>query len=472
MAMAAAFVWCWDRSGARMEGLRRRLQVLVSLLPLAGLLPRAPEHLEGTVLPRGFFLGLGLIYLVALGLDRLAERWRLPGAALILLLGLLIPAAFIRSHPLGHLQLESVHRVSLALLIFHAGLRTNLRRLGGHTAAGIRLGSVGLLITVALAGLALLLLAPLFPGGLPPAAAWLAVCCLGATDSGALEDLLVALPQALGGRLRHLLQFETALSTVTALLCYGFLAGLLQTHGHSDHQGLHGVLASGLPAQLASLLRQLLAGAVAGLAVGALAPRLIDSLVRSDAQLLLVAVALAFETYGLGQLLGGGGLLAVFVAGVLLSNGRYRVDRFEQQALARVMHPFNTAAEITVLLMLGLLVDPRALIAVLPLGLLLALLLPLARLAAVWAVLPASSFPRRDRLLVSGAGLRAAVPLALAVAMAEELPHLRGVAPALAESLGANLLALIFVVVLVDLLLQTLLMHRLVPLSSEGAVQR
>jgi len=362
--------------------------------------------------------------------------------------------------------------VSLALLIFYAGLRTDLRRLSGLMAAGIRLGSVGMLITVALAGLALLLLAPLLPGGLPPAAARLAVCCLGATDSGALEDMIVALPHALGGRLRHLLQFETALSTVTALLCFGFVAGLLQAHGHSDHQGLHGPLAIGIQAQLGSVLRQLLAGVAAGLAVGALAPWLINSLVRSDAQLLLVAVALAFETYGLGQLLGGGGLLAVFVAGVLLSNGLYRVDRFEQQALARVMHPFNTAAEITVLLMLGLLVDPAALIAVLPAGLLLALLLPLARLAAVWTVLPASLFSRRDRLLVSGGGLRAAVPLALAVAMAEELPHLRGVSPALAESLGANLLALIFLVVLVDLLLQTLLMHRLVPLTSEGAAQR
>jgi len=31
-------------------------------------------HLEGTILPRGLFLGLGLIYLLVLGLDRLCER--------------------------------------------------------------------------------------------------------------------------------------------------------------------------------------------------------------------------------------------------------------------------------------------------------------------------------------------------------------------------------------------------------------
>jgi len=147
--------------------------------------------------------------------------------------------------------------------------------------------------------------------------------------------------------------------------------------------------------------------------------------------------------------LGGGGLLAVFVAGVLLSNGRYRIGRFEQQALGRVMHPLNTAAEITVLLLLGLLVKPAALLTELPLGLALAIVLPLARLLAVWAVMPGPTFPWRDRLVVAGCGLRAAVPLGLA------------------EPLGAQLPALLFVVVLADLLLQPLLLRCLLSLSPE-----
>jgi cell volume regulation protein A len=183
--------------------------------------------------------------------------------------------------------------------------------------------------------------------------------------------------------------------------------------------------------------------------------------------LLLVAVALAFVAFGFGQLLGGGGLLAVFVAGVLLSNGRYRIGRFEQQALGRVMHPLNTAAEITVLLLLGLLVKPAALITMLPLGLALAIVVPLARLLAMSALLPSARFPWPDRLVVAGCGLRAAVPLALAVSMMEELPHLRGVIPALAEPLGDQLLALLFVVVLADLVLQPLLMRRLFPITTE-----
>ena len=450
-----------------MAPLLPQTQVLSSSL-IALPLPHA--HLEGTLLPRGFFLGLGLIYLAALAVDRLAAAWRLPGAAAVLLLGLLIPTELLtQAQPLGPLQVETLHRVSLALLIFYAGLKTDLRRIRGMTAAGLRLGCGGVLITVAVAALALLLLAPLVPGGVPPAAAVLAVCCLGATDSGAIEDLLGALGHSIRGRLSHLLQFEVAVSTVVTLLVFGLVAGLLQARPHGDHQALHGLLASRLQEHLGALGLHLLAGLLAGLVVGVVAPRLIDALVRSEPMLLLVAVALAFVAFGFGQLLGGGGLLAVFVAGVLLSNGRYRIGRFEQQALGRVMHPLNTAAEITVLLLLSLLVKPAALLTVLPLGLALAMVLPLARLLAVWAVMPAPPFPWRDRLVVAGCGLRGAVPLALAVSMTEELPHLRGVAPALAEPLGAQLLALLFVVVLADLLLQPLLMRLLLPFSSEAS---
>jgi hypothetical protein len=53
--------------------------------------------------------------------------------------------------------------------------------------------------------------------------------------------------------------------------------------------------------------------------------------------------------------------------------------------------------------------------------------------------------------------------------MTEELQHLRGVVPALAEPLGEHLLALLFVVVLADLVLQPLLLRRLLPFKPESS---
>lgn len=438
--------------------------VLVIAHPLLLLASSDQVHLAGTLLPRGFFLGLGLIYLLALLLDRLAEHLRLPAAVAILLLGLAIPYGVITQvQPLGALQLETIHRVSLALLIFYAGLNTDLRRIQGFKRACLLLGTVGVVITFVLTGVVMIPLALAFGPILPLSTVVLAVCCLGATDSGALENLLVALRHRVSTRLVHVLEFEAALSTLTALLTFGFASGMLQAHAHHQHQMLHSALASGWLEQTSAVALHLIAGMAAGLVVGGLAPRLIDKLVRSDQQLLLVTVALAFLTYGFGQILGGGGLVAVFVAGVLISNGHYQISRFEQQSLARVMHPFNTAAEITVLLMLGLLVKPAAIIPVLPIALTLALVVPLARMAGVWVVLPAQTFTVRDRLIVAGCGLRSAVPLALAVSLADELPYLQNIPAELAELIGSRLLAMLFVVVIIDLCVQTALMRRLLP---------
>ena len=425
------------------------------------LLSAPPSHLPGTLLPRGFFLALGVIYLTALALDHLASRWRLPGAAAVLLLGLALPTDVVsQAHVLGALQVETLHRVSLALLIFYAGLRTDLRQVRGAALTGLLLGSLGVLLTLVITALALLGLAPFFLAGLPVSAALLSVCCLGATDSGAIEDLIVGLHHSVSHRLRHLLEFEAAVNTVATLLGFGFMAALLQVSSHGGHQALHAPFVSRLPSQAETVGLHFVAGVVAGIAVGLLAPRLIDALVRSAQQLLLVAVALAFVSYGFGQLLGGGGLLAVFVSGVFLSNGHYRIGRFEQDHIARVMQPFNSAAEINVLLLLGVLVHPFALIPVFPLGFLLALVLLLARFLAVTLVMPKTSTSWHERLVVTGCGLRAAVPLALAVSMTEELPHLLGIPPELTEPLAAQLLSLVFVVVFTNLLLQTFLVRR------------
>ena len=53
-------------------------------------------------------------------------------------------------------------------------------------------------------------------------------------------------------------------------------------------------------------------------------------------------------------------------------------------------------------LLLGMLVQPSALPALLPLGLLMAVVLPLARLLVVRLVMPASTTSWRDRLIVTG----------------------------------------------------------------------
>lgn len=63
--------------------------------------------------------------------------------------------------------------------------------------------------------------------------------------------------------------------------------------------------------------------------------------------------------------------------------------------------------------------------------------------------------------MLSACAPRGAVPLGLALALAEELPTLQGIQQEMAEPLAAQLLALIFLLVLLSLLLQSGLMRLL-----------
>lgn len=448
------------------------------LLSIAG--PAGYSHLPGTMLPRGFFLALGLFFLTALAVDRGAARLRLPVGASILLLSLGFQEPLLAVLHAGARHAETADRVSLALLIFYAGLSTELRRIRGMVAAGLRLGGLALLLQVALTAWLLQGLLHLLPsgglaglaGGLPVAVVWLTATCLMAQDTGSLDDQLQALQHRLPERLAPLPEVATAVSILGSLLLFGFLVGTVQLHSHSDHLAFHTAIAGLLPRQLTNVLHHVLAGILAGVVVGAVAPRLVDGLVRSDQHLLLVVIALAFVAFGLGQMLGGGGLMAVFCAGVWLSNGRYRLRRFDQRALHHVMHPFNTAAEYSVLLLLGLSVQRAALLAVLPLGVLLALLLPLVRWFGVRLALPGRGFSSGECWLLASCSLPGAVSLGLALALEPELIHLPGVSPEQAEVLGGALLALIFVVVVANLLMQRLLALRLLARRTDQPAEQ
>ena len=85
----------------------------------------------GTLLPRGFFLVVGGLFILALVIDRWAIRLRLPTALGVLLLGLSANVLHSGLHHVSHGQVETLHVASLALLLFYAGLRTDLRRIGG-----------------------------------------------------------------------------------------------------------------------------------------------------------------------------------------------------------------------------------------------------------------------------------------------------------------------------------------------------
>jgi potassium/hydrogen antiporter len=166
------------------------------------------------------------------------------------------------------------------------------------------------------------------------------------------------------------------------------------------------------PGLLLDAAVQLAVGGALGLGFG-YGGRLLLKHVRLPAAGLypVLTLALAFLAFGLPTLFHGSGLLAVYVAAVLLGSEaiRYRTG------LLRVHDGLAWMAQVAMFLMLGLLSYPSKLLQVSGTGLGLGLVLAfVARpLVVVLCLLP-FRYPMREALYVGWVGLRGAVPIILA----------------------------------------------------------
>jgi len=411
----------------------------------------------GTILPRGFFLATGVLYILALGLHRLAWRLAIPSALPILALALVVNWLHHGLHAVSHGQVETLHTTSLALLLFYAGLNTDLTRIRGRLSLALALPTVGILVSGLLLGLLLWALGhtglPFLPRAglaapLPLGVAMLTATCLLPSDGAANEELAHQWGHHAPKNVQPVLAFEAALGSATAILGFGLVITLFLAFQHGGQGDFRLGAVQELPSSLLQLVGHLLAGLAAGLLVGLMANRLIPLLVTHSEHLLILAVSVAFVAYAMGNVLGGGGLISVYTAGLVLANRTQARGPFGHEGLRHVLLPFNTTAEFTMLLLLGLLVHPGVMVQMLPLGIVLGLG-------------GAPRGQRLERLLISAGGLRGALPLALSLALLEQVPRLRDVHPLEAADLATQMEALVAVAVITSLVLKGVVLPRL-----------
>jgi cell volume regulation protein A len=205
------------------------------------------------------------------------------------------------------------------------------------------------------------------------------------------------------------------------------------------------------------MLQQLATGGLLGVGFGYLARWTINRFVNEKAQLLVVAMSIAFLTYGFTEFLGGSGFVAVYVTGLFMGNLQYRTREVNHEALQDVLAPFNDMTEISICLLFGLLVNPADLLPCLPIGIGAAVILMLvARPLSVLCFQPWSPFSWRESVLISWCGMRGAVPLALSFNVVQVIPTLQGLTEATASTLAQNSQSIVFIVVIINLLVQGL----------------
>lgn len=341
------------------------------------------------VLAVGALLALGV-----LGAG-IASRFQLPGIVVSLGLGMALGSDGLGWIEIGAGDLDWVQSLSvmaLVLILFDGGLSTSTRAVRDLAAPAMMLATVGVGATmIIVAGGARLLLD----------VEWETALLLGAvvssTDAAAVFSVLRRAP--VPARLRNLLEVESGFNDPAAAM---LTIGVLDTWRSSPTAGdwvRFGVT-------------HLSVGALAGVVVGLVGIAVLNR-VRLDSGPRLALLALAFGglAYGLATLLHGSGLLACYLAGLLIGNGVLRHRRIIQSFHAAL----GSGAELALFLVLGLFVFPSQIgsqffeaLAVA------AVLVFVARPVAVALCLTWFRFSWRQQSLAAWGGLRGAVPIVLA----------------------------------------------------------
>jgi cell volume regulation protein A len=316
-----------------------------------------------------------------------------------------------------------VGSVSLAIILFDGGLRTRLNAFRGVLWPSITLATVGVLLTVgivavgALFFLDLTLLQGLLLGAV-----------IASTDAAAVFFLLRVGDLHLKRRVGHTLEIESGTNDPVAVFLTIALVELI-LRGGDPSWGLAGILA----------LHAVVGGAV-GLAGGFSASWLLNRIGMPQGLHPLFVMTSAVMVYAVAVVLGGSGLLAVYLAGLVLGNRSLRA----YSAIITFHDAVTWLCQIVMFVLLGLLVSPHKFIDYwIPAVATAFGLMFIARPAAVILCLAPFRYPWRERLFISWVGLRGAVGVFLAsIPVLAKLPQAQ-----LFFNVG-------FVVVLVSLVVQ------------------
>jgi NhaP-type Na+/H+ and K+/H+ antiporter len=382
-----------------------------------------------------FLAAFGALLLTAGFLDDIAARIRVPGILLVLLLGLLtenhMESTAGQAPPLLSLaQADQIAQVALVLVLFFGGLTTNWATMRPVLPPAGRLATLGSGLT-ALLLMAVVLLLGVVPGtsfdaNVPMALFVGAMVC--STDASAVLALLRPLANRLPARLLSLIECESAFNDpVAVVLC---ALALAMASGQAQTTAANLVI---------EVTRQFLLGALLGFLGGTLASQSLSrrNPAGSTSQLAVLSLAVLLLLVGGTQLLGGSGILAAYVAGLVLGNSPH----CDRAVLEEAHAGFAKMAELLLFLCMGLVVQPEQVVVAFGWSLVLFVAMQVVRYLMVEAVLWRSGLSRGERVFTTMAGLRGAVPIAVAIqAAASPVPWGQAMPPL---ALGVVLLGLV-----------------------------
>lgn len=291
---------------------------------------------------------------------------------------------------------QLIGMLGLVMILFDGGVKTDWKTIRPVAFPAASLATFGVLLTSLILGVFAKLLFDL---------TWLESLLMGAivgsTDAAAVFTMLQG--QNIKKRLSATLEGESGANDPMAM----FLTISLITLISSDDAGVWGLIGM--------FFWQMLGGLIIGLMVGKLANKALNRINFSSSGLYpLLAVAFAIFAYSIASVANASGLLAVYIAGIVVGN----LGLKERNSILRFNEGISWTAQIVIFVTLGLLVIPSDLFTaeIIFKGLLLSIILMVvARPIAVFLSVIGMKLNGKEKIFLSWAGLRGAVPIVLAL---------------------------------------------------------
>jgi len=371
---------------------------------------------------------VSFLFLVGCLMTPIADRMGAPFLLLFLFIGMMMGENGIGGIGFSDFNLAyDIGSIALALILFSGGLDTSREAFKKAGAPSVMLAVFGVIVTAAIVGI---LIYYIF--GIPLAISLLLGAVVGSTDAAATFLLLRQRNIKLKDGLGETLMVEAGINDPMAI----FLTITMVAIVDSDLPLDAATFASFLP----ELARQLGLGLVTGIAGGFASAFLINRVKMPVSLFAPFALASALLIFNLTAISNGSGFLAVFIAGAILR------DRMTHQTerVSQFHDGLSWISQIVLFLMLGLLVTPMDVLAHVPLGLGVAVVLIfIARPIATSLSLTPFRIGWRQQVFVGWVGLRGAVPIFLAII------------PVISPGpLSAGFFDVVFVVVVTSLFLQ------------------
>ena len=314
--------------------------------------------------------------------------------------------------------------LALAIIILDGGLGTRREAFRVSLNPALSLATLGVVVTAGITGLAAHLIL-----NLPITESLLIGAIVGSTDAAAVFGLLRSAGLQLKERTGATLEIESGTNDPMAIFLTVTLVQILALQDAPTGGGIIWVL-----------IKQMGLGLLLGFLGGRGFCLFLQRIELPASLYPLCVLAGGLGIFGLTSLLNGSGFLAIYVLGVIVGNASL--------PFSKDIHRFHDGiawlSQIGMFLMLGLLITPSHIPAIIApaLGIAVVLIFIARPVAVALALLP-FHFPAREQVFISWCGLRGAVPIILAL-----YPSLSGL-----ESTEL-VFELVFFVVLVSLVVQ------------------